>query len=169
MLYEEKDSQVANRSKAEKAANGLKRPIIINDKIMSNSQNDTYERSNDLGIVISNATAKWTDAQTENSLENINLTIRPGRLVAIIGPVGAGKVSVQFVQTKLNIIHEYYYFLLQSSLLQAILRELPLSEGNISVRGVVSYASQEPWLFAGSVQQNILFGLPMDKERYKNV
>jgi len=54
-------------------------------------------------------------------------------------------------------------------LLQAILRELPLSEGNISVRGVVSYASQEPWLFAGSVQQNILFGLPMDKERYKKV
>jgi len=57
----------------------------------------------------------------------------------------------------------------QSSLIQAILRELPLSEGDISVRGVVSYASQEPWLFAGSVQQNILFGLPMDKERYKKV
>lgn len=54
-------------------------------------------------------------------------------------------------------------------MLHAILRELPLSEGNISVRGVVSYASQEPWLFAGSVQQNILFGLPMDKERYRKV
>jgi len=54
-------------------------------------------------------------------------------------------------------------------LIQAILRELPLSEGDISVRGIVSYASQEPWLFAGSVQQNILFGLPMDKERYKKV
>jgi len=93
-LYEEKDSQVANRSKAEKAANGVKRPIVIKDKIILNSENNTNEKSNDLGIVVCNATAKWTDAQTENSLENINLTVRPGRLVAIIGPVGAGKVSV---------------------------------------------------------------------------
>lgn len=53
--------------------------------------------------------------------------------------------------------------------MHAILRELPLSQGTISVRGVISYASQEPWLFAGSVQQNILFGLPMDVERYKQV
>jgi ATP-binding cassette subfamily C (CFTR/MRP) protein 4 len=148
LLYEEKNTQVANRSKADKASNGVRKPIIINDNNTSplNDQNDP-EQLGKLGIVVSNATAKWTDAQTENSLENINLTVKPGRLVAVIGPVGAGK----------------------SSLLHAILRELPLSEGNISVRGVVSYASQEPWLFAGSVQQNILFGLPMDKERYRKV
>jgi len=53
--------------------------------------------------------------------------------------------------------------------LHAVLRELPLSAGKISVCGKVSYASQEPWLFAGTVQQNILFGSPMDKERYKQV
>jgi len=58
---------------------------------------------------------------------------------------------------------------LQSSLLQAILRELPLSKGKITVNGVVSYASQEPWLFAGSVKQNILFGSAMDHERYEKV
>lgn len=95
LLYEEKDTQVANRSKADKASNGVRKPIIINDNIKPNNlvdENDT-EESNDLGIVVSNATAKWTDAQTENSLENINLIVIPGRLVAIIGPVGAGKVS----------------------------------------------------------------------------
>lgn len=58
---------------------------------------------------------------------------------------------------------------LQSSLIQAILRELPLTQGKISVSGVVSYASQEPWLFAGSVQQNILFDSALDKFRYKQV
>lgn len=58
---------------------------------------------------------------------------------------------------------------LQSSLIQAIIQELPLIEGKISVRGVISYASQEPWLFTGSIQQNILFNSPMDKDRYKQV
>jgi len=57
----------------------------------------------------------------------------------------------------------------QSSLMQAILRELTVSNGSISVHGVVSYASQQPWLFAGSVQRNILFGLPMDRNRYNKV
>lgn len=88
MLYEEKDTQTANRSKADKAANGaVRKPIVINNDTANNA-----EQTNDLGIVVSDVTAKWTDAQTENSLENINLTVRPGRLVAVIGPVGAGKV-----------------------------------------------------------------------------
>lgn len=97
MLYEEKDTQVSNRLKTGKATNNVRKPIIINDNIKQNTnqiQNENEnEQSNDLGIVITNATAKWTDAQTENSLESINLTVVPGRLVAIIGPVGAGKVS----------------------------------------------------------------------------
>lgn len=58
---------------------------------------------------------------------------------------------------------------MQSSLVQAILRELPLSEGNVSVCGVVSYASQEPWIFGGSVKQNIIFNSAMDTKRYNQV
>ncbi|XP_060872271.1 probable multidrug resistance-associated protein lethal(2)03659 isoform X2 [Metopolophium dirhodum] len=110
------------------------------------NEEDMGQLSN-FGIDILNASAKWILNQPDNSLNNINLTVRPGRLVAIIGPVGAGK----------------------SSLIHAILQELPLCEGSISVRGTVSYASQEPWLFNGSVQQNILFGSPMDHNRYKEV
>lgn len=57
------------------------------------NRNDTEKISN-FGIIISNATAKWSDSQIENTLDNINLIIRPGRLAAIIGPVGAGKVQL---------------------------------------------------------------------------
>ncbi|KAL4704833.1 hypothetical protein ACJJTC_001308 [Scirpophaga incertulas] len=93
------------------------------------------------------ATAKWIIAHPENTLTDLSITIKPGKLIAVIGPVGAGK----------------------SSLLHVLLRELPLVSGTVHVGGTVSYASQEPWLFAGSVRQNILFGQAMDRPRYNTV
>lgn len=53
---------------------------------------ESFDSNSSTSIVLSDATAKWTNDQTVNSLENINLTVRPNRLVAIIGQVGAGKV-----------------------------------------------------------------------------
>lgn len=43
-------------------------------------------------ILISNATAKWSPDQTENTLNDIELSVDSGRLAAIIGSVGSGKV-----------------------------------------------------------------------------
>ncbi|KAM7344070.1 putative multidrug resistance-associated protein lethal(2)03659 isoform 2-T2 [Cochliomyia hominivorax] len=103
------------------------------------------ERKTDSSIDIVNFKAKWDVKSAEYSLNDISLHIKPRTLVAVVGPVGAGK----------------------SSLIQAILGELPPFSGSLKVNGVVSYASQEPWLFTGTVRQNILFGLPMDKKRYQ--
>lgn len=135
----------------------------------SYNQTETVFTNPALRIIISNATAKWSDSKVENSLDNINLTIEPSRLTAVIGPVGSGKVNKYGFTFNSSRIISICRIFLQSSLIQVILQELPLTQGTLSVQGVVSYASQEPWLFAGSVQQNILFGSPMDKERYKKV
>ncbi|XP_016974443.1 probable multidrug resistance-associated protein lethal(2)03659 [Drosophila rhopaloa] len=91
--------------------------------------------------------ARWNQTHVEPVLDNINICLKPPQLVAVIGPVGSGK----------------------SSLIQAILGELPGESGKLKVQGKVSYASQEPWLFNASVRDNILFGLPMDKHRYRTV
>lgn len=80
-------------------------------------------------------------------LKNVTLNIPRGKLIGIVGPIGSGK----------------------SSLLQALLRELPIESGSMSVNGKLSYACQEPWVFAGSVRQNILFGEEMDRQRYDSV
>ncbi|XP_031343400.1 probable multidrug resistance-associated protein lethal(2)03659 [Photinus pyralis] len=97
-----------------------------------------------MGIVIEGAWAKYED---EVCLKNIDLVVVPGQLTALVGQVGAGK----------------------SCMLQLILGELPPFVGTAEMYGTVSYASQEPWLFAGSVRQNILFGQPYDRSRYREV
>lgn len=93
--------------------------------------------------------ARWVppDQDTFN-LSDINLEFhKRGRLIGVTGAIGSGK----------------------SSLLQAFLRELPIESGLININGKVSYASQEPWVFASSIRQNILFGEKMDKKRYEMV
>lgn len=43
------------------------------------------------GIIINKVKAKWDPSATEYTLDDVNLRVQPGTLVAIIGPVGAGK------------------------------------------------------------------------------
>lgn len=57
----------------------------------------------------------------------------------------------------------------KSSFLQALLSELPLESGSINIKGSISYSSQEPWVFSGSVRQNIVFSNPFDQQRYEQV
>ena len=59
--------------------------------------------------------------------------------------------------------------LLQSSLLSAVLGELPPSQGQVRVNGRIAYVSQQPWVFPGTVRSNILFGKKYGKGRYEEV
>jgi len=57
----------------------------------------------------------------------------------------------------------------KSSLLQAILGEMPIQSGMVVVRGSLGYCSQEPWLFNGSVRENIVFGRAFEPSWYQSV
>lgn len=105
-MYEENINQIAFPSKSDKKAVNSNIEVKTTNQNLS-SVNVKYNGNgspqlNNIGIVVNNATAKWTEAQTENSLDNINLTVIPGRLVGVIGPVGSGKVY----------IHEYFIILI---------------------------------------------------------
>ena len=51
----------------------------------------------------------------------------------------------------------------------SLLKELPSITGKASVRGKISYVSQEPWVFSGTVRQNILFGQEYNERKYKRI
>ncbi|XP_045789104.1 ABC transporter C family member 8-like [Trifolium pratense] len=89
----------------------------------------------------------WDHESVSSTLKDVNLEIKRGLKIAVCGPVGAGK----------------------SSLLYAILGEIPKISGTVNVDGTLAYVSQSSWIQSGSVQDNILFGKPMDKTRYEKV
>lgn len=39
----------------------------------------------------------------------------------------------------------------------------------VKISGSAAYVSQSAWIQSGNIEENILFGSPMDKQRYKNV
>lgn len=51
----------------------------------------------------------------------------------------------------------------------AILGELPLSDGTITVKGKVAYASQQAWIYNGTLRQNILFGQDDEEDKFSEV
>lgn len=113
------------------------------------SQSPTTEKqvaTESLSVYLKNVNARW-NVSKNCTLQHIDLSVQAGSFIAVIGSIGSGK----------------------SSLLQAILRELPLEHGTLEVSGKISFADQKPWIFASSVKQNILFGQPMDDTRYKEV
>ncbi|CAI5495011.1 unnamed protein product [Closterium sp. Naga37s-1] len=57
----------------------------------------------------------------------------------------------------------------KSSLVSALLGEMPMVAGDSPpiIRGRVAYVSQVSWIFNATVRENILFGLPYERQRYE--
>eukprot|EP00249_Psilotum_nudum_P024218 c29124_g1_i2 orf=485-2413(+) len=98
----------------------------------------------DFVIKLEKCWMSWDPQSPKPTLNGVNLKARPGQKVAICGSVGSGK----------------------SSLLQAILGEIPKLTGTVQVCGSVAYVAQSAWIQSGTLRDNILFGRPMDRARY---
>lgn len=98
-------------------------------------------------IHMDNVSCKWHYNEPDLTLNGITLEIAEGTMLAIVGPTGSGK----------------------SSFLSAILGELPVVEGKLKVQGRIAYVSQDPWLFPGTIEQNIIFGKSVNPLWYNKV
>ncbi|XP_046746888.1 ATP-binding cassette sub-family C member 4-like [Diprion similis] len=114
-----------------------------------------------ISIELVNVAANWVYGQLPPTLCQVSMEVKSKSLTVLIGSVGSGK----------------------SSLLHLVLGELPLGAGSLTLYSGegsartrvankdirISYTSQDPWLFSGSIRDNILLGQPYDEIRYQDV
>lgn len=102
--------------------------------------------------VLDVAIRQFTYPQTENpTLENVNFTLRPGQMLGICGPTGAGKSTV------LSLIQRHF------DVTQGEIRfhDLPLTHLQLDAwRSRLAVVSQTPFLFSDTVANNIALGHP---------
>lgn len=101
-------------------------------------------------IKLDKVTAFWKPPKlgvielNEFHLNNVSVEANPGELVVVIGSVGSGK----------------------SSLLMSMLGEMHVKQGQVYRGGKIAYVEQEPWIFSGTFQENIILDKEFDEEKY---
>ncbi|KAJ1392542.1 P-loop containing nucleoside triphosphate hydrolase [Sesbania bispinosa] len=114
-------------------------------------QSDVVEKlprdCSDTAIEVIDGNFSWNLSSPNPTLQNINLRVSHGMRVAVCGTVGSGK----------------------STLLSCVLGEVPKISGILKVCGTKAYVAQSPWIQSGKIEDNILFGRDMDRERYDKV
>jgi ATP-binding cassette subfamily B protein len=84
-------------------------------------------------------------------LENVDLELAPGRVVALVGHTGAGKTTLA------SLVPRFYDVQEGRVLVDGVdVRDLTLS----SLRSRVGVIAQDPFLFSATVRENIAFGRP---------
>ena len=114
-----------------------------------NPNNVTHFDDNDgIAISVQDGNLTW-DQELAPVLKNINLNVKKGELVAVVGQVGSGK----------------------SSLLSAMIGELEKAEMNtmVNIVGKVSYVPQQAWMQNSPLQYNITFGRSYNDKLYEKV
>ncbi|KAJ4794702.1 ABC subfamily C transporter [Rhynchospora pubera] len=113
--------------------------------------NDAVHRvpkgSSEVAVEVQNGTFSWDLKSEAPTLKDLNFRALHGMRIAVCGTVGSGK----------------------SSMLSCILGEMPKLSGEVKLCGSTAYVSQSPWIQSGKIQDNILFGKEMDKDRYERV
>ncbi|XP_067656381.1 multidrug resistance-associated protein 1-like [Haliotis asinina] len=111
------------------------------------SDSVTSDTETGMALSIRNGSFTWNRSLQVPTLNNINVDVRRGQLIAVVGPVGAGK----------------------SSLLLALLGEMEKLTGCVQMKGSVAYVPQQAWIQHMTLRGNLLFGRRYKEKQYWNV
>jgi ATP-binding cassette subfamily B protein len=86
----------------------------------------------------------------EPLIEDLSLIAQPGQTVAIVGPTGAGKTTL------VNLLMRFYEIDSGRILLDGVDTAQMTRE---ELRGLTGMVLQDAWLFGGTIEENIAYGL----------
>jgi ATP-binding cassette subfamily B protein len=89
------------------------------------------------------------------ALSGIRLEVAPGKILGIVGPPGSGKTTLLSLIPRLYDVSRGGVFLDGKDV-----RSLQIDD----LRSNIAYMPQEPFLFAGTIRENLTFGNPLIKE-----
>ncbi|UMM36940.1 hypothetical protein L5515_008882 [Caenorhabditis briggsae] len=101
-------------------------------------------------IIFEDVEFAYPTRKTANVLNGINLSIEPGKTVALVGPSGNGK------STLVSLIQQFYSP--QSG--RILLDGTPIQQiDHHHYHTKIALVAQEPTLFSGTIRENILYGI----------
>ncbi|VVA24251.1 PREDICTED: ABC transporter [Prunus dulcis] len=119
--------------------------FLVDDVLNDDQIRNLTSHKSDESLRIERGIFSWYPESTVPTLRDVNIEVQREQKVAVCGPVGAGK----------------------SSLLYAVLGEMPKISGTVDAFGTIAYVSQTSWIQSGTVRDNILYGKSMDKNKYE--
>ncbi|HAT4104853.1 TPA: ABC transporter ATP-binding protein [Clostridium perfringens] len=124
------------------------------EEIMNEENEKEIPNAKDLKDVKGKITIKDVTFRYDNKesiLENFNLDIEAGKMVALVGPSGGGKTTI------CNLIPRFYDY--ESG--QIFIDDVDISTVTLkSLRENIGIVQQEVFLFTGTIKENIMYGNP---------
>lgn len=100
-------------------------------------------------VVFSNVSFRYQGREQYAALDSVSLTARPGEVVALVGPSGAGKTTL------VNLIPRFYDVNEGEILIDGSdIRSVKLQD----LRNAIGIVPQETLLFSGTIEENIVYG-----------
>ena len=132
----------------QKAKGATERIIEILDQPLEEGQEGIETDISNLPITIDNVSFAYSEE--EPVIEGVSLDAQPGQMVAFVGPSGGGKT------TMFGLIERFY----EPTKGEIRIGDTPIRELSLtSWRNQIGYVSQESAMMAGTIRENLYYGL----------
>ncbi len=102
-------------------------------------------------VVFENVSFRYTDSSVSPTLQNISFDAKPGSLIALVGPSGAGKTTLTYLIPRLYDVESGTV-----SIDGHDVREIKMD----SLAGLIGVVTQETYLVHNTIRENLRYGKP---------